>query len=124
MLDDATKSAVCLGTTSGELELSGGTNKCMKQFKFWNVLKKVWNRAEAEEAKAINNTKHVTKHAIWLTKSEAEEEAVTTVSRYGDGEERMERRGSNMWRMMSENVARLALIHKTEMHPEPMFSDA
>ena len=124
MLDDATKSAVCLGTTGGELELSGGTNKWVKQFKFWNVLKKVWNRAVAEEAKAINNTKHVTKHAIWLTKSEAEKVAFTTVSRYSDGEESMERRGSNMWRMVSENVAWLALIHKTEMHPEPMSSVA
>ena len=66
----------------------------MKQFKFWKVFKKVWNRAEAEEAKAINNnTKHMTKHTIWLTKSEAEEEAFTTVSRYGDGEESIERRG-------------------------------
>ena len=93
-MDDATKSAVCLRSTGGELKLSGGTNKWMKQFKFWNVFKKVWNRAEAEEAKAINNnTKHMTKHTIWLTKSEAEEEAFTTVSRYGDGEESMERRG-------------------------------
>ena len=34
------------------------------------------------------------------------------------GEEDLERRGPNVWRLISENVACLALTHKTEMHGE------
>ena len=130
LLDTTTKSAVCLGTTFGKLKLSGGMNKWMKQEKcaqrkFSNALTKVCKRDEAEEAKAnYNNTRHMMKHVILLANSEAEEESLATVSRDGDVEEGLGRRGPNMGRVTSENVACMVLIHKTEMHEGPVFSFA
>ena len=55
-------------------------------FKVYSALNKGGMMAEAEETKtAYIDAKHVTKHAIWLAKSEVEKEEFATVWWNGDG---------------------------------------
>ena len=87
---DATKSAVSLRTTSGDLkpvvELTGGRShqeKCAR-FKAYNAVRKGGKMTE-ETITAYIDTKSVAKHAVWLAKSEAEKEQFATASPDGNG---------------------------------------
>ena len=56
------------------------------RFKAYSALRKGGMTAEAKGAKtAYIDTKHVTKHAVWLAKSEAEKEVFATIFPNGDG---------------------------------------
>ena len=55
-------------------------------FKVYSALKKGGMTAEAKGAKtACTDARHVTKHTVWLAKSEVEKEEFATVSPNGDG---------------------------------------
>ena len=55
-------------------------------FKAYKALQKRGKMAEANEAEiAYNDAKHMTKHTIWLAKSETEKGEFATVSLYNDG---------------------------------------
>ena len=79
-------------TTTGNQKPGGGMKRCTKLYKKdvyrsrstvpWR--KEAWQR-RPEGENAYTDTKHVSKHAVWLAKSEAEKEESTTVSPDGDG---------------------------------------
>ena len=68
---------------------------------------------------------HVTAQVVWpCTTCIVLNQTCHMLSDSLEGEEDLERRGSNVWIMMSENVACLSLTLMTETHGGPMFDVA
>ena len=116
-------------TTSGYLKPSGSMN-------WWTKLCKTsvhsskstasWRKggrmADTKEAKtAYNDTKHVAKHAVWLSKSEAGKDEFTAVSPGGDGvfhiAKQMELANQDMlgWNCVHNYAGELALTDEDMM---------